>query len=399
VVRELLPAEHDGDLLDLRCRAFGAVGDQEVWHARADLAKRDRRYLGVFDGTRLVGSGLYHDMTQWWNGREVRMAGVASVTVAPEARGRGVGRSLMTAMLGAIAARGYPLSALFPSTLPLYRSLGWEIAGTTHEAMFDAHALRSLTGTPASAGGSASGGAGRPGSGVWRAGPADAGRVREVLALAHGTARDRGPNLRDEASVGLWLGRDNIYCYLAGDGVLCCTWGHGHDQFIVLTAVAASAVTTRRLWEVVASHCWVADRVRARIGPADPIWWLTRDPISYLVDHDDWMLRVVDPAAAIAGRGFPPGTELSVPLRITDTALPGNTGTWLLEVAGGRGTLSRIDGDGKPGLVLDVRGLAALYAGTPTATLRRAGLASGDPAADPLLDGAFCGPAFMIDQF
>ena len=62
-------------------------------------------------------------MTQWWNGRAVPMAGVAGVMVAPEERGRGVGRALMTALLEVIAARGYPLSVLFPSTLPTRRAL------------------------------------------------------------------------------------------------------------------------------------------------------------------------------------------------------------------------------------------------------------------------------------
>ena len=66
-------------------------------------------------------------MRQWWCGRAVPMAGVASVKVAPEDRGRGLARRLMTALLDEIAARGYPLSALYPATMPLYRSLGWEL--------------------------------------------------------------------------------------------------------------------------------------------------------------------------------------------------------------------------------------------------------------------------------
>ena len=60
------------------------------------------------------------------------MAGVSSVKVAPEDRGRGVGRLLMTAVLDEIAAHRYPLSALYPATMPLYRSLGWELAGGRH---------------------------------------------------------------------------------------------------------------------------------------------------------------------------------------------------------------------------------------------------------------------------
>jgi hypothetical protein len=47
-----------------------------------------------------------------------------------------------------------------------------------------------------------------------------------------------------------------------------------------------------------------------------------------------------------------------------------------------------------------VRGLAALYAGTPVAALRKAGLAAGgNPVADSELDGAFGPPAFMLDSF
>ena len=81
-----------------------------------------------------VGAAICHDMIQWWHGRGVPMAGVASVKVAPEYRGRGIGRELMTALLALIAERGYPLSVLYPATMPLYRSLGlgvgwWKVSG------------------------------------------------------------------------------------------------------------------------------------------------------------------------------------------------------------------------------------------------------------------------------
>ena len=49
---------------------------------------------------------------------------------------------------------------------------------------------------------------------------------------------------------------------------------------------------------------------------------------------------------------------------------------------------------------LGARGFAALYAGTPMATLRRAGLAAGgDASADDALDSAFAGQAFMLVSF
>ena len=44
--------------------------------------------------------------------------------------------------------------------------------------------------------------------------------------------------------------------------------------------------------------------------------------------------------------------------------------------------------------------MAALYAGTPVATLRLAGLASGgSPEADAALDAAFAAASFMLDDF
>jgi GNAT superfamily N-acetyltransferase len=411
-VRALEPGDGTDALFDLRVRAFGlmAAGGRDHWQAEQEPVIRDRRCLGAFAGRRLVAAARFHDMTQWWNGRAVPMAGVAGVMVAPEERGRGVGRTLVTALLELIAARGYPLSVLFPSTLPIYRSLGWEIAGTSHEAVIAAHALRSLA--PADA--AVAGGPGpEPADGVRRAGPQDAAEAAEVLGRVHGGARDCGPNVRDEQSLRLALSSESRFGYLAGDGLLLYTWREGHDEVFVQVAAAASAPTTRALWGIVGSHCWIAERVRARVGPADPVWWLAREPVAEIVDHDDWMLRVVDPAAAIAARGFPPAAGFAVQLRIADTARPANSGSWWLKVEGGHGSLVReteapvpptgpigADADGDGMLTLGARGLAALYAGIPVATLRRAGLAvGGDATSDALLDGSFAATPFMLDRF
>jgi Sterol carrier protein domain len=111
---------------------------------------------------------------------------------------------------------------------------------------------------------------------------------------------------------------------------------------------------------------------------------------------------VVDAPAAIAARGFPAATSLRVPLRIADGARPANSGHWQLTVAGGAGALEPLgpDAPGGPALTLGARGLAALYAGTPLATLRQAGLASsGTPGDDAVLDAAFAATPYMLDAF
>jgi hypothetical protein len=141
------------------------------------------------------------------------------------------------------------------------------------------------------------------------------------------------------------------------------------------------------------------------------------------------MLRVVDAPAAIAARGFPAATSLSLPLRIADDARPANSGRWQLSVAVGAGTLDSLglDAPASPAgtvgpdspadtagpdspagtagpdssvVTLGARGLAALYAGTPLVTLRQAGLAAGGrPADDAALDAAFAATPYMLDAF
>jgi hypothetical protein len=115
-----------------------------------------------------------------------------------------------------------------------------------------------------------------------------------------------------------------------------------------------------------------------------------------------WMLRVVDAAAAIAGRGFPAAAELAVGLHIEDAQLPANAGQWTLEVSGGKGALTHGSLPVSPAgpLRLGARGVAALSAGTPVAALRQAGLAAGgDASADDALGTAFAGQAFLLDTF
>jgi predicted acetyltransferase len=304
IVRPLTQDFDWDEYVDLAIRAFGPV-DEAMVQPVIEPVVAAGRCLGALDGGRLVGTALYHDMCQWWHGRAVPMAGVAGVTVAPEYRGQGVGRALMTALTGLMAERGYPLSALYPATMAIYRSLGWEIAGHRQEAVLPSRAL---------------------------------------------------------------------------------------------SAVAASNST-------------VAETVHAQVGPSDPLRWMLREQDADIAERESWMLRLLDAPAAIAARGFP-ATDLAVPLLITDDLRPANSGRWDLTVRAGEGRLSRHRTDpGSPSpagsspscqapLALGARGLAALYAGTPVATLRRAGLAGGgSPDADAALDGAFAATPFMLDGF
>ncbi len=398
-IRPLGPQDDPEIEVDLARRSFGPVDAEARADRLADAraAIRGGRYFAAFDGTRPVAVGMFHDMRQFWHGRPVRMAGVGGVKVAPEERGRGTGRALMTDLLRVIADRGYPLSVLFPATVPVYRSLGWELAGDLYQAVIP---TRSLAALPPPDG---------PRPTLRRAGPQDAAEVIAVTEAVYESSRYSGPGSYDAETVARWwLEDDNRFCYLAPDGFLAYRW-HGPERDIFVNCVlAASPETTRAFWSIVASHVSMARQVHAVVPPGDPVAWLTREADLGLAVRESWMLRIVDAAAAVAGRGFPAAVGLAVPLRIDDEQLPANTGRWTLEVSGGRGSLTpdssltrRQGPSGSPAPVtLGGRGFAALYSGVRMTTLRRAGLATGgDAGGDDALDTAFAGQAFMLDDF
>ena len=339
---------------------------------------------------------MIHDMTQWWLGRAIPCAGIGSVKVAPEYRGGGIGRRLMTALLDAVADRGYPLSALYPATMPIYRSLGWELAGGRYVATVPARSLRTLVGPDAAAqlDGARTADVGAAAApGIRRAGPDDTAEVIAVIGRAHQAARDAGPLTWDEGPTRQRLSDPDRYSYLAGDdGYACYGWdGDGHGNLVVERVHAITPEALRALWSVIASHSSVARTVTALTAPNDPFWWLTAERDATITKRSMWMLRVVDAPGAIAARGFAPAVSVSVPLEVHDQARPANSGRWRLTVADGKGAL---EADGAIGaatpLRVGARGLAGLYAGTPAGTLRLSGLAAGGtPDDDAALDAAF----------
>ncbi|MGH3379143.1 MAG: GNAT family N-acetyltransferase, partial [Actinoallomurus sp.] len=297
-IRALDPDDLDA-VHDLWARAFGPIGGDD-WRARTLLAINEDRILGVYDGSRLVASGFFHAFEQWWYGRAVPMGGVAAVCVSPEDRGRGIGTRLAGGLLDLMEGR--PLSVLYPATAPVYRSAGYEHAGTQCRITLPLGPLRTLA----------------PERGadpvpVRRAGPADAARVTALLRRLHAEARHCGPIDRGEAWVRGVLANDDVFTYLADDGFLAYGWdggAGGNTALAVHRCVAGSAATARALWSVVGSGSSIAETVRATVAPDDPLLWLLRDRSTDDVRRVAWMLRVLDAPAAVAARGFPPGVSL-----------------------------------------------------------------------------------------
>jgi predicted acetyltransferase len=364
--------------------------------------------IGAFRGGALVGSARYHVMRQWWYGRPMPMAGVAGVKVAPEERGRGVGKAMMAVLLAEIGQRGFPVSTLFPSTAPLYRAGGWEFAGGVYATELPVAALAALADRDESTGLASLIGANQAVPSLRRATKDDGQAIVAVKALVHERLLLSGPNTREPWMLRDWLDDEDHFAHLADDGFLSYRWGdrlpNGERVLDVEELVAASDATARAFWQILASHASTGGRVRACLAPDDPVTWLTREPAAETRQVDTWMLRLVDGPAAIAARGYPVHATVSAVLDLADAARPANSGRWALEVADGAGTMARL-GDAPGGAVgdavrLGARGFAAMFAGVPIATLRLAGLlAGGDPATDDALGVAFRGPAYMMDHF
>lgn len=374
--------EHLDSVWRVRNRSFGPGGDRDEWKKNALQFVADRRILGVADDDELVAAARIWPFEQWWGGRRVPMGGVAGVVVAPEYRGRGVGSLMMRAVLERCAEKGYPLTALYPATTVLYRHLGYEFAGGRYKFSFQAADLRTLGGR---------------GTAVRRAGVDDADRFLELASKAHEVRRSSGPLIWPRTEIESWLKDEDNFAYLADDGFVVYSWSDG--DLSVEELVAGSEETARALWATVGSGSSIATTVHAYCAPTDPIHFLAEHEAQADARINRWMLRLVDAPAALAARGYPEGAVLEVDLRIDDPELPANTGDWHLSVADGGAQLKPAEPSaGAPRLA--PRGLAALYAGTPVAALRGAGLVAGGAELDAALDAVFGGATpYTLDYF
>jgi len=377
-----------GDLdaaFDVRCRSFGPLDHsmRAWWNGVQEESINESRAIGICDGERLLAHGKVRSYQQFWGGRPMPMGGVAGVVVAPDARGRGVGSLLMKAIARRSQELGDLVSALYPATIPLYRGLGWEVAGGQYRISMSAEALRTLGGKGVS---------------LRTANESDLEPFRQSLNDGYAAQLANGPKMLSAAEAKEQLLGDGAMSFLTDGGHVVYEWRKENLEVSYLQADTPK--TARALWSVVGSGSSIAKKVVAYVAPDDPIHLLLPDEVAHETYVKRWMFRVMDVPKAIAARGFSPVVTGSVALALEDPLLPGNSGSWRLEVSGGRGQLAPADPT-NASLRLGPNGFAALYAGTRIHALRTAGLAlGGEPAGDQWLDAAFAGrAAYLLEYF
>lgn len=331
------------------------------------------------------------EMGQYFGGRSVRMLGIAGVAVGPEARGRGLARSMMSRAVQEAAADGFALSALYPSTQSLYRQTGYEQAG---------HRL--LVHVPLAAIDVR-----ERGGAIQVLGENDWDEVKaayRAYAPRFNGMLDRGPYIWSRIP----KSRDVVYNGFAVrgpggaiDGYLFMNQKRRPDarQEITLSDFAFSTPEAgRRLLGFLADFSTMGDEVIFPAGPSHPALMLLAQQKYRMEFNYYWMLRIVDVRQAFEQRGYAPGISAELHLDIVDDLIPANTGRLVVRVHEGR---AAVEPGGRGDLKADIRGLAPLYTGHLSAIgLAVAGLASGPEAVLRTADSVFgAGTPWMTDFF
>ncbi|MDP9100742.1 MAG: GNAT family N-acetyltransferase [Actinomycetota bacterium] len=329
--------------------------------------------LGSFDEAgRLVGKARLRAYEQWWGGRSVPMGGLAGVAVHPDARGKGVSTALLRAALGHMQNQGQVLSVLFPTALEVYRPLGWELVGSLDETPLPTAGLRA-----ARAFGSVT------------AREATASDVSAIHSLYTWHGRTTA-GLLSRTGPEFPAGAEGILSYdvvavaeddrgaLVGYAAYDRGRGYGPDSKLwVGDFVARDPAGAGALLRSIGSWDSVAPITRWR-GATDDLAWLLPRGVPLPDRRQPWMLRIVDAERALSARGYPLGVTVRVAFTLLDPVLPRNHGSWSFALSEGKACLESIRSRDKLP-VLDVKGLALLYAGAAdTTALRRVGYLDGD---------------------
>lgn len=347
----------------------------------------------VRKGGLVVGGLVIIPMGQFFGGRAVRMAGIAAVGIDPQARGLGAASALMRGAVAEMHSRRCPISSLYPATQPLYRRVGYEQAGTYYRCTLPTGSIdsrrRDLAIRPITA--------------------ADESAVQQCyLARAR---RSTGHLDRTEyvwSRVRNHRGTEaSAFLVEGAGGVEGCVRVVQQDSptrpynLYCTDLVALSQAAAERLLAFFADHRSMAGEVIWHGHPSDAIHLSLREQSIHDEVKDQWMLRLLDAAAAIEARGYPPGVAIEAHLDLYGDDVLGhvNNGRLLVSVGEGRGEARRREGRGD--VRVHIRGLAAIYSGFISPwQARAAGWLEGDDEALDGLAAAFAGPApWLADHF
>jgi predicted acetyltransferase len=377
--------------------AFGRLGRvafnvPKEWAERLRARFRGERGMVATAGGEVVGTAQAFLIDQWFGGRPVPTAGIATVTTDPLYRGIGIGHEVMRRILERERDRGRPLSTLYPAVVGFYRRLGFEFAGVQVTHRVPIGALPS------------GGDAGR----LWEVGEDGVDRMRATYRRV--AASENG--LTEGADEDWWVIRilqawsEDVHGTVATDEEVpegYASYEQGRDDWDIGVRCGHLMVTTRdaamALFAYFRGFKGLGKTLEWHGPPNDPLVALLSSELTRTPEVAMNMSRLLDVAGALEARGYPPVSG-SATFAVRDELFPDNGGVYLLEAEEGRVRVSRGPQDLPAGRPIGVGALSAMYTGflSPAAAVRT-GMVEADHPALPLFERLFAGPAPWTPDF
>ena len=343
-------------------QAFGATNPFDPDAPMLDPA----RVVCAYAGDLLVGTVITLDFAMTWGGRAVPCGGVSGVIVSPEARGRGAARHMLAESFHRMVERGEVISALYPTTASLYRSMGYEVVGWFVQRRIPLDAVDGV----------------RAEALTWRQVELDDPALLELHDAM--SARHDG---WFRADPGWWAYRTrraaqetsvNRFAYVGRRGgtdaaALQFRYTSSEVSLYDLDAelvAGADGDAVGAALSFLAGHGTTVDSVQTALPAAFLAPHIPQLQRTTVRSDWPWMLRLVDVPAAIQARGWPRGVQGRVELDVVDGVLPANAGPHVLEIDDGEANLVR-GGAGR--VTVTAQDLAMLYSGCDVQALRAAG--------------------------
>ncbi len=354
------------------CESF-LTDHTELWLDFVRSTFEPGRLHGVFDDTRLVGTGQILTKQLTVPGPRVTpVAAVSGVSVAADHRRRGALSLLMRTQLhGLHESGGEPFAALWASESRIYGRFGYGLASQTCRYSL-------LKGADF-----------RPGT------PTSADRVRELpraeaIPLLEAIYQKVAPSRIGWLTRGVagWAetladnadmrdGMSSLRFALHPEGYAVYRTKGGRDErgpngtVSVVEVVAGTAQAYATLWRHLLDMD-LARTVDVRLGIDDALVHLVAEPMNVVrtLSPGLWV-RLVDLDRALTTRGY--RTPVDLVLQVGDALCPWNAGRWRLHVdATGQAEVTRTNSDAD--LALDIVELGAVFlGGTRLSTLAAAG--------------------------
>jgi predicted acetyltransferase len=369
-VRACADQDEYGHAINAIGQYFGAPASDELLERFTHTLPHERMHA-AFDGDLIVGGAGAFPFELSVPGGSLPCAGVTAVGVHPTHRRRGVLRAMMDAQLRDVHERGEPIAALWASEETIYNRFGYGLAAWAGELKIQhdwdrfAEPLE-LAGTTRFV---------TPEEAAELFPPIyDAVRRERPGMTSRGETWWKDRQLRlpeEEASAprrfvvlevdGEPLGYAIYRTHFNFEGGLPAT------RLVVREALGSTPQAMAAIWRFLLDVDWTAV-CEVPYAPLDhPLFLLLALPrrARYQV-HDSLWVRLVDVAAALAGRAYGEGGPLV--LEVRDAVCEWNDGRWRLE----GGECARTDEE--PDLALDVSALGSAFLGAVSFTELRAAL-------------------------